>query len=260
MNLEVVTRIPIVKRLVPAARKIFHLAFEPRFKVYRRYGLLFLLDYRNLVDRNMIIRFGWDGLQYDRLMNLCRELRSPSQKVRFLDIGSHWGLYAIRAAESGMFDSVHAFEPDRRNLEQFAANRLLNDLSTAIDVRNLALSDRAGSLRFALGPEGNRGVSRAAGDKSPHLPELVEVDCERLDSVFPFNGDFLVCKIDVEGHEMEVLEGMDGLWANNRFVIQIESHDRAAAVRQYLEGKGFAYRGKCGRVEQDYFFTKAEIG
>ena len=61
----------------------------------------------------------------------------------FLDIGAHWGIYALWAQSSGLFDRVIAVEADPRNAAQLHANLYLNDLAGVIDVYAAAAGARA---------------------------------------------------------------------------------------------------------------------
>ncbi|MPZ32613.1 MAG: FkbM family methyltransferase [Rhodospirillales bacterium] len=87
----------------------------------------------------------------DTLLGLARQERQRhGGKAVFLDIGAHWGLYALVARQSGMFDRIVAFEPDPTNYGQLQANLFLNGATTAIEALQLATSDR--ERVFGLSP------------------------------------------------------------------------------------------------------------
>ncbi len=50
----------------------------------------------------------------------------------FLDVGAHWGWYALLAHKEGVFDEVIAVEPDPTNYGQLQANLVLNDFAGQI--------------------------------------------------------------------------------------------------------------------------------
>jgi len=61
-------------------------------------------------------------------------------------------------------------------------------------------------------------------------------------------------KIDVEGHENEVVAGALQMLGANRCFLQVESSgDRLGRVRKRLEGLGYAWIRQLG--VQDHFFT-----
>lgn len=124
------------------------------------------------------------------------------------DIGANFGyftaLLASRAAE------VHAFEPHPLVARWLRANAALWPGDRVV-VHEVALSDRNG--RSALSePEGfhlNQGVASLARDQAP-VTNSWDVATARLDAVLP-DVSLGVLKLDVEGHEEEVLRGATDL-------------------------------------------------
>ena len=96
------------------------------------YRLLFDLD--NVVDRYVLAFGSYHRAQQSMLFGAAQETTRPGGRRVFLDIGAHWGLYALCAHSAHLFDRVVAIEPDPRNLAQLQANLFLNDLTGAIDV------------------------------------------------------------------------------------------------------------------------------
>lgn len=173
------------------------------FRVARRAGAAWLLNHRHYVDRHMLFDGDYEAAQRARLFALAAEANCRV----FADIGANFGLYAVHAARSGAFEAVHAFEPDPRNLAQLRANLLLNGLLEAVSVHETAVSDRDGVVSFAFGGDRFTGQNRVPAQKTA---DSVEIPAKRLDSVFGQN-DGICLKIDVEGHEMAVLEGASGI-------------------------------------------------
>ena len=142
--------------------------------------------------------------------DVLRRLVRPGMAVA--DVGANIGLLTlVMAWATGPAGKVIAFEPEatpRANLEKM---RYLNGLSW-VEVRDQAVGETAGRLTFH--------VSDIIGHSSLYaLPEAeeartVEVEVVRLDDVAP--GQRLdVVKIDVEGAELDVLAGMQGVIANS---------------------------------------------
>ena len=136
--------------------------FKPPHFVEKRMGAYWLLDQHSLIDRLMFCQGFYEEDQMARLIALAKALGTKDGKPLFLDIGSHAGLYAILLSKTGVFAKVIAFEPLEENLGQLRANLFLNDLAGTIDLREYALSDAAATLRFANGPQDNRGMGGVA--------------------------------------------------------------------------------------------------
>ena len=222
--------IPRAVARVPVLRGLFRVALEGwvrlahgRYWVERRMGLRLLLDRENVVDRQIFLAGSWEQDLVDRLFGLAEaERRRHDGGMVFLDIGSHWGLYALLARQSGRFERIVAFEPDPTNHAQLQANLFLNGAEAEIEAVKLAASDREASFGLFMRTNANRGATRIA-----RAGETGQVVChaDRVDRHLDFEGKLMVVKMDVEGHELEALEGMTGLLAKNRCVIQVEIWD-----------------------------------
>ncbi|HJV43958.1 MAG TPA: FkbM family methyltransferase [Caulobacter sp.] len=139
-----------------------------------------------------------------------RRLVRPGMTVA--DVGANIGLLTlVMARATGPGGKVLAFEPEavpRSNLEKM---KYLNGLAW-VDVRDQAVGDKAGRLTFH--------VSDIIGHSSLYaLPEAeeartIEVEVVRLDDAAPAKRMDVV-KIDVEGAELDVLAGMQGLIGKN---------------------------------------------
>ncbi|MCH7540978.1 MAG: FkbM family methyltransferase [Proteobacteria bacterium] len=121
----------------------------------------------------------------------------------FVDIGANVGLYsAVIGKLQSIYPSikVYAFEP---NLDTCA--RLRQTLSSRkAQIEAVALSNKTGELEFVSG-----ATSGVFGVHASHFQDpgrRQKVRCDKLDN-FHIEGDSLIIKIDVEGHEREVLEG-----------------------------------------------------
>jgi FkbM family methyltransferase len=131
----------------------------------------------------------------------------------FLDIGANVGLFSsvlsrVRNIASDV--KFYAFEanPD-------TAERLDQTLSgTDVTIVNYAISDADGELQFC------DGTTSAVFAPVQHATQFnIEsgrsVTCKRLDSL-DITGNSLILKIDVEGHEMEVIAGAEKFFETNR--------------------------------------------
>lgn len=144
------------------------------------------------------------------------------RRRRCLDVGANVGLYTYRFAQ--LFESVESFEPIPACARIIASSERSN-----VRLHNLALSNRQGRANLSIpvtgGPE-----ATALASLSNEFPEadLLSVELRTLDS-FGFTEVDLI-KIDVEGHELEVLEG--GLETIRResptLLIEIEQRHHAA--------------------------------
>jgi len=135
---------------------------------------------------------------------LQRELRPGDL---FIDVGAHVGFFTVlmaeRVAPGGL---VLAFEPDPSNAELLRTN-VARNACTNVQIHQAAVSDRDGEAllyRSPTNPSDHRLDPRAS-----ELREAVPARCVRLETAVHGLPHPRLVKIDVQGHEPRVLDGME---------------------------------------------------
>lgn len=149
---------------------------------------------------------------------LIERLLSPGDV--FIDVGANLGLHTLAAARavqaSGKVIAFEPFDESRRLLEKSA---WINGYASFVEIHGVALSDRAATAALFLGGSsghhslydlGRRGdaVSRTGAGSVP-------VTTRRLDQMLDPALSVSVIKIDVEGAELQVIEGASATLAAN---------------------------------------------
>jgi FkbM family methyltransferase len=151
------------------------------------------------------------GLYEPEVTAFFKSLITPGMTV--VDIGANVGYYTLLAAHlSGPAGRVYAFEPDPLSYQYLSANIALNNCPSVTAVQS-AVSNRAGGGRFVVDPDGVEGY--LTEDDSRDV--AIEVTNTSLDSFLEKEGwpDVGLIKLDVEGGEKRVLEGMRQVSARN---------------------------------------------
>jgi FkbM family methyltransferase len=243
---------PLLRRLLPSLWKRYMRLLKAPYFVESRLGLRHLIDQSNSIDRNLVIKGFWERAQMDYFSSRIREFIANGQTVEFWDIGAHAGLYSLYLARHCGLDVVHAFEPDHRSHAQLHANLFINQMTDRIRVHKLAVSDKEGEVRFFMARTGNRGASRISQTGREQVIGETVVRAVRLDDYLKPQCDIIAMKIDVEEHELQVLDGMSRLLAGHKAFIQLEIFDENEhRLLPYLQGKGFRLLNK---VVYDHFF------
>jgi FkbM family methyltransferase len=226
-------------------------------------GARFLLDLDNFVDSMLFVKGAFEPTEIEALAGCAEEAKCRT----FVDVGANFGLFTVTMAMRPWCQRVHAFEPDPRNFAQLMGNVFLNELSDKVAAYPLALSEQDGHTCLYLGREYDRyyygkfnsGMSsilerqERSGSK-----ETAMVETRRLDGLLQLDGEAIAAKIDVEGHELEVLRGMRRLLERNRCVLLIEAFPISRdAVFAYLSGLGYTVAAEPGEAS-NFLFVKGQ--
>ncbi len=152
----------------------------------------------------------------------CENFLDKNKNV--IDIGAHIGWYAIDMAKNAKH--VYAFECSPKSFNYLCSNIALNELDYSISKFNCALSNTNNSVPYYIrDPKdgGGNGISKFDYDTVNEVPSIL-VPCKPLDDFQLENINFI--KMDVEGHEKQVLEGaIQTIVANDYPKILFESWD-----------------------------------
>jgi FkbM family methyltransferase len=256
------SHIPLVRGVARIALSTYSQLFKDRYSIERREGLLLLLDRENAIDWQLMLSGRWEEPHTRTLFRLAGEqMPYSSNGAVFLDVGAHWGLYALKARETGLFSRITAFEPDPTNFAQLQANLFLNRAEGSIEAYQLAATDGERAFGLFQRTWHNRGATRVV---EVGMDGRATVRGRRIDSLLDVSDSLLVVKIDVEAHEVETVEGMMKLFPRNRFVIQIEIWDTPKEeserrIRHFSELFGAHGIHLVHTIDHDYFFA-SDIG
>lgn len=166
-----------------------------------------------------------------------------------IEVGANMGIHTIPlAAQLAKQDrNLIAFEPQTVIFQQLCANLALNGL---MNVRALpyACGSENGPLMFEV-PDyrkiGNFGATSMTDSiASPSRQEIVQ--CVRLDAIVG-EGDVGLIKIDVEGHELEVLKGCEGIFSRCHPFVYVENDrvEKSQALIEWLLSRDFRLWWHC---------------
>ena len=189
------------------------------------------------------------GLRRRGGLGFVPQLAAPSAEERFLqqlaldgetvfDVGGYEGIFTLFFARCvGPHGRVVTFEPNPRNFARIVENVRLNGFSH-VQVRQLAVGSAPGraSLVFPADETARGSLETRIADqiKQEHGVVSVDVDLDTLDRQVAAGlpePDFV--KLDVEGLELDVLQGMRGLLERRHPRLYIEIH--GADVQRKLE-------------------------
>lgn len=189
-------------------------AMKPGFSLYT-----FERDFTSLWFR----QFG--DYEEETRRQICAVL---PEGAAFVDVGASFGIHSLGVSLARPDVRVFAFEANPSSFELLSRSIELNGLQERVTPFNVALSDRAEEVSFVSNDE-NSGDSFIARSPSGRDGRVSRIRSFPLDELEPFwsrlrmSGCVVGCiKIDVQGAEILVLDGMRSLLARDRPAIVIE--------------------------------------
>lgn len=158
------------------------------------------------------------------------QLLQSTENPTVFDIGAHRGYYAFQAADIfGDSGTVYAFEPDTTNFDALTRGIESNGFKN-IHAQRCAFGSEntTGELNISNRSNSHTLTDTTSTDRK-YTDETVSTDIYSIDSyladsrISPHDVDFV--KIDVEGFEAEVFEGMEELLnRNSELMLFVELH------------------------------------
>ena len=162
------------------------------------------------------------------ITKIAKELDVQNDQGWFFDVGANVGLYTWEVQEVCPLRKILTFEPDPENI------KLLEKTLSEVNLKNLeicksALSNQNGVVSFFQDTL-TSATGCVEGKDKPWIEQYlnssaneIRVKTKTLDSVALEDKTPSLMKIDVEGHEVEVLEGSSNTLTKAKPLLIIES-------------------------------------
>ncbi len=161
----------------------------------------------------------------------------------YYDVGANVGFFAVIAARLvGPSGQVVCFEPLPENARQIEYNARLNGFENIV-VRCEALGGSNRTEVFNTSAEPTWGMLSTVGKAPERASGQIAVEVRTLDSLCGPGGLARpdVIQMDVEGAEIEALEGASATLTASRPILVIELHRTNDAVTSILERLGYTF-------------------
>tara|TARA_B100000989_G_scaffold290476_1_gene263676 strand:+ start:1074 stop:1763 length:690 start_codon:yes stop_codon:yes gene_type:complete len=147
-----------------------------------------------------------------------------------LDIGSNIGFYTILFASLSKKGIVYSFEANSENFDKLSKNIKLNEINNVRHFNRAVSNDS--SYKYLISTKD----INAGGHYISLTPEKKYEKVHTIDLNNTLNKDifFQIVKIDVEGHEIEVLKGMSNILKRNTKFLIIETSGNFREIKNYL--------------------------
>ena len=138
-----------------------------------------------------------------------------------VDVGASFGIFSMAMANAvGAQGQVWAFEPTPGTAELLQTTLALNE-AHQVNLTRAAVSDQPGTVEFITGPNSELNAVAKAGEAGE---EVLTVPSLTLDQAAADHGwrDVDFVKLDVEGHELQVIAGGRSFFTTASPVVMFE--------------------------------------
>jgi len=161
-------------------------------------------------------------LEFEDMSFLLHFLRRSDT---FVDIGANVGSYTILGANEVGAHTI-SIEPIPRTFEILEENIVINKVQNKVKSLNIGLGSKKGQLKFTKSNDTTNHVA------TKNNQDLIDVPVDLFDNIIELKNPTLI-KIDVEGFETEVLNGMSNALINDNL--------RAIIIELNGSGKRYGY-------------------
>ncbi len=248
---------PLIKRLYPSFFFRILKIFNKKKIIYKFEDILLELNIHEPMDRSILFFHYYENKQ----INFLKKIICNKNFDYFLDIGSNTGLYSLIVAKLSKNIKIISFEPIKKTFLKLKRNIQLNNFKN-ITIYNYGLSDNNKRLKVKALKKNNFIQSGGFGVAAPnedlsnlHIEKVMFKIGDQIINVYKKN---IYIKIDVEGHENFVINGLIKLIKKNSIFLQIEvfKHNETTVFKK-LRSLNFKQVNKIvDGAKTDYFFKK----
>ncbi len=247
-------KLPILKRLIPSISLRFLKVLNKNRGFFKVNDFEMFLDFLDPIDREIILSQEFEQEEINFLINQI-ELNKINY---FLDVGANCGYYSFKISKEISDIEILSFEPNIEAYTKFSKTLKKNlDLSKKIRLENFGLSDQSAKLKmqsmlkFGYAQTGGTSiVNKNLNDNNLTF----FADFKVGDDYIKLSDEKISIKIDVEGHELNVLKGLQNTIKKNHCILQVEIfRNNFEIVNNFLLSFGYKSFYEV-KIRSNYFY------
>ena len=252
-------KLPIFSRLIPSICIRLMKILKKNRGFFKVGDIKMFLDFLDPIDRELIL---YQKYEHEEISILNKLIKKHSVNY-FFDIGSNCGYYSLQLGKKFEKIKILSFEPNEEAYFKFNKTLSINqNISEKITLYNFGLSDTETTLKMrSLVKYGYRQTGGSTihndenyEDKNYKNVKVYKANFKIADEVIDINNSVLAIKIDVEGHEYNVLKGLKKIINNNKCILQLEiMNNNFEEVNKFLLENKF-YKIDEVKNRSNYFY------
>ena len=258
--LNILLKIPILNKLISSLGVRLLKLLNKNRGYYKINEINMFLDFLDPIDREIIITKEYETKEISTLTKLIDDNKSNY----FIDVGANCGFYSLNISSKYKDLNILAFEPNIDAYRRF--NKTLEgniDKFQNIKIYNYGLSDKKSKLKMRSKIKDGytqTGGSTIHDGETYNNVSIYDAYFEQGDEKLKFINSNLAIKIDVEGHEFNVLLGLKKLLTNNKCILQIEIfNDNFDKSNNFLVNNNFKkiseIKSNINNIYKNYFYS-----
>lgn len=232
LSKKILKKIPIIKRIYPSFMKLF---YKNKKISYKFFGLNLKGNFGEPMDKEIFLFNNYENPQIEFLID---NIKKYDLKY-FIDIGANSGIYSLIVRDKFHNIKIKSFEPVKKTLAKFKNNLKFNKKLKNIKLYEFGLSNE--NSKLLMKAKVRDGYIQSSGygvvKKNDNLKNLhTEYNIFKIgDNIIKLKNKDISIKIDAEGHEHEVLQGLKKLIIDNRIFLQIEIFKNFNKTNKFLK-------------------------
>ena len=250
---SILRSIPVLKRIYPSLFLKFSYLLNKNIFVSKFKNVYLNLDIRDPIDRSVLL---FDFYEDKQIKYLCKIFKENKINY-FFDVGANCGIYSLIISKLFPKTSILSFEPVKYTFQKLEKNFSLNSQLKNVKKYNHGLSNKNSKLKMRalikkkfIQSGGYSVITSKDNLKNFHTEFAI---FKKADDKFKYKKKIICLKIDVEGHEIFVLNGLNKIFKNNKIFLQIEIFpNNFTKVNKRLNKFGFK---KINKIDSDYYYV-----
>ena len=248
-------KLPIFNRLIPSISIKILKSIKKNRGFFKIGDSKMFLDFLDPIDRELILHQEYEKEEISILIGLIKK----HSVNYFFDIGSNCGYYSIVLAKIFQNLKILAFEPNDEACQKFNKTLSANsNLSERISLHKYGLSDISSVLKMRSKVKYDyiqTGGSTVHDNSDLSDVKIYDANFKVADEEIYIDKSVIAIKIDVEGHEYNVLKGLKKIINNNKCILQIEIfEDKFEKINEFLIENKF-YKINEVKIRLNHFYT-----
>ena len=253
-------KFPLLKRLIPSLSIRFLKLLKKNRGYFNINKTKMFLDFLDPIDREIILHQEFEKLEINFLIKQI----NINKIDYFLDVGANCGYYSLNVAKEVSNIIIRSFEPNNEAYFKFSKSLEKNlNLSKKIKLEKFGLSNKSKKLemqskvKFGYVQTGGSGI---INDNKIKDNSIFFGNFKIGDEYIKLINRKIAIKIDVEGHELNVLEGLKQTLKKNKCILQIEIfNDNFEKTNNFLVNNNFKkiseIKSNINSIYKNYFYS-----